>query len=140
MPPYLRFPPFPSGCRRETTTHRAVRARGLRLWWRRGPPDGLAAVDEPDARPVLRRREGGRPAAHGRAVGHRARSRQRLDEAGRAAPASPRHAAVPRACGLPRGRRPTAGSRRSEEHTSELQSQSNLVCRLLLEKKKKKIT
>src|SRR3989475_8922453 len=29
-------------------------------------------------------------------------------------------------------------SLRSEEHTSELQSQSNLVCRLLLEKKKKK--
>src|SRR2546427_9552370 len=27
---------------------------------------------------------------------------------------------------------------RSEEHTSELQSQSNLVCRLLLEKKKKR--
>src|SRR2546430_6444593 len=32
-----------------------------------------------------------------------------------------------------RGRAPR---RRSEEHTSELQSQSNLVCRLLLEKKK----
>src|SRR2546430_4455906 len=31
-----------------------------------------------------------------------------------------------------------AGGSRSEEHTSELQSQSNLVCRLLLEKKKKK--
>src|SRR2546430_1146674 len=34
----------------------------------------------------------------------------------------------------------SAGQRRphrSEEHTSELQSQSNLVCRLLLEKKKK---
>src|SRR2546430_13856234 len=31
----------------------------------------------------------------------------------------------------------TAASLRSEEHTSELQSQSNLVCRLLLEKKKK---
>src|SRR2546430_12600360 len=31
------------------------------------------------------------------------------------------------------------GPRRSEEHTSELQSQSNLVCRLLLEKKKKNI-
>src|SRR2546427_5169497 len=31
------------------------------------------------------------------------------------------------------------GQNRSEEHTSELQSQSNLVCRLLLEKKKKKI-
>src|SRR2546430_10693645 len=28
---------------------------------------------------------------------------------------------------------------RSEEHTSELQSQSNLVCRLLLEKKKKRL-
>src|SRR2546427_1751460 len=34
---------------------------------------------------------------------------------------------------------PAGGSAsRSEEHTSELQSQSNLVCRLLLEKKKKK--
>src|SRR2546430_16866502 len=30
----------------------------------------------------------------------------------------------------------TQPARRSEEHTSELQSQSNLVCRLLLEKKK----
>src|SRR2546430_9213556 len=45
-----------------------------------------------------------------------------------------------------RGRAPadrTACSRRacrSEEHTSELQSQSNLVCRLLLEKKKKRTT
>src|SRR5437016_10535238 len=29
---------------------------------------------------------------------------------------------------------------RSEEHTSELQSLTNLVCRLLLEKKKKKVT
>src|SRR5436190_11363971 len=32
-----------------------------------------------------------------------------------------------------------AGQGRSEEHTSELQSHSDLVCRLLLEKKKKKI-
>src|SRR2546427_9555622 len=32
------------------------------------------------------------------------------------------------------------GDHRSEEHTSELQSQSNLVCRLLLEKKKKQPT
>src|SRR2546430_3685639 len=30
-------------------------------------------------------------------------------------------------------------ARRSEEHTSELQSQSNLVCRLLLEKKKNEL-
>src|SRR5688572_31765956 len=33
-------------------------------------------------------------------------------------------------------RGPSRHGRRSEEHTSELQSQSNLVCRLLLEKKK----
>src|SRR5256885_3414831 len=33
--------------------------------------------------------------------------------------------------------RPTAQAVRSEEHTSELQSPCNLVCRLLLEKKKK---
>src|SRR5688572_30854783 len=32
----------------------------------------------------------------------------------------------------------SSASVRSEEHTSELQSQSNLVCRLLLEKKKQK--
>src|SRR5256886_7033302 len=31
-----------------------------------------------------------------------------------------------------------AGDKRSEEHTSELQSQSNIVCRLLLEKKKRR--
>src|SRR2546430_9947474 len=35
----------------------------------------------------------------------------------------------------PAGRRDELVRRRSEEHTSELQSQSNLVCRLLLEKK-----
>src|SRR5688572_32407496 len=43
---------------------------------------------------------------------------------------------------LPGPARPRCGGehqgQRSEEHTSELQSQSNLVCRLLLEKKKKK--
>src|SRR5689334_24180492 len=38
-------------------------------------------------------------------------------------------------CTATPGRSP---SRRSEEHTSELQSQFHLVCRLLLEKKKKK--
>src|SRR2546427_9294202 len=36
-------------------------------------------------------------------------------------------------------RLPVLRLHRSEEHTSELQSQSNLVCRLLLEKKKKKM-
>src|SRR2546427_5849442 len=39
---------------------------------------------------------------------------------------------------LPLRRTDPAGLR-SEEHTSELQSQSNLVCRLLLEKKKKQM-
>src|SRR2546430_13564263 len=43
---------------------------------------------------------------------------------------------TPSACAAPA--RPTP-DRRSEEHTSELQSQSNLVCRLLLEKKKKQV-
>src|SRR5688572_31722682 len=38
---------------------------------------------------------------------------------------------------LPIRQRKPVTERRSEEHTSELQSQSNLVCRLLLEKKKK---
>src|SRR2546430_7388990 len=55
--------------------------------------------------------------------------RDRVGGVGRAGPL-----AVPdvlaRPVGQPRLRR------RSEEHTSELQSQSNLVCRLLLEKKK----
>src|SRR5688572_31203528 len=37
-----------------------------------------------------------------------------------------------------RSRMQAAHMARSEEHTSELQSQSNLVCRLLLEKKNKK--
>src|SRR2546430_12704328 len=41
--------------------------------------------------------------------------------------------ARPRVC---RRRSSSRGTRRSEEHTSELQSQSNLVCRLLLAKKK----
>src|SRR3989449_4258744 len=34
----------------------------------------------------------------------------------------------------------TSGTRRSEEHTSELQSRLHLVCRLLLEKKKQAIS
>src|SRR5688572_32051836 len=38
---------------------------------------------------------------------------------------------------LPVAKAAVTSSERSEEHTSELQSQSNLVCRLLLEKKKK---
>src|SRR5688572_31283262 len=49
---------------------------------------------------------------------------------------SARPAAPPRARCAPAARgTPVSRRARSEEHTSELQSQSNLVCRLLLEKK-----
>src|SRR2546426_7395180 len=53
--------------------------------------------------------------------------------------ASARSAGAGRSVGnrRPHAGRAVAGSRRSEEHTSELQSPCNLVCRLLLEKKKK---
>src|SRR5690606_40274962 len=44
--------------------------------------------------------------------------------------------AMPRASTQPWPRLASRRSRRSEEHTSELQSRENLVCRLLLEKKK----
>src|SRR2546427_7639558 len=50
--------------------------------------------------------------------------------------------ASPRRAAARPGRRGLRSDRvgaRSEEHTSELQSQSNLVCRLLLEKKKNKL-
>src|SRR2546430_12246633 len=49
---------------------------------------------------------------------------------------SPGPSETPRRTGWPlRAAVPTGTANRSEEHTSELQSQSNLVCRLLLEKK-----
>src|SRR6266545_5104769 len=55
----------------------------------------------------------------------------------RSRPGEPRlHAGAPR---RPRRPAPAPGSR-SEEHTSELQSLAYLVCRLLLEKKKKDIS
>src|SRR2546430_7315122 len=50
-------------------------------------------------------------------------------------PGDPGWGRFPRPLKLPVDAQP-----RSEEHTSELQSQSNLVCRLLLEKKKKSST
>src|SRR5688572_33260381 len=57
-----------------------------------------------------------------------------LFRSSRSAPGSARRQLRARSPAPP-GRR----TARSEEHTSELQSQSNLVCRLLLEKKKKQI-
>src|SRR5438132_10564821 len=62
----------------------------------------------------------------------------RSELAGRAPRRGPGRAHDPRGKSLPDDG-PRAGDRRSEEHTSELQSHSDLVCRLLLEKKKKKI-
>src|SRR2546430_11558985 len=47
---------------------------------------------------------------------------------------------VPVVAAVPGRKEQEHAVRRSEEHTSELQSQSNLVCRLLLETKKKTAT
>src|SRR2546430_9279451 len=57
--------------------------------------------------------------------------RSRCASARRAAAAAVHHGAA--------DHRPRRRLARSEEHTSELQSQSNLVCRLLLEKKKNRV-
>src|SRR5207244_12408070 len=49
-----------------------------------------------------------------------------------------RHLLLPQRCSGPvQDHRPHSSQSRSEEHTSELQSPDHLVCRLLLEKKKK---
>src|SRR5258706_8341259 len=44
----------------------------------------------------------------------------------------------PKECSYDEREEKKEGAKRSEEHTSELQSLTNLVCRLLLEKKKKR--
>src|SRR5690606_41501627 len=96
-----------------------------------GPPDApyvrtrpLATVRPASAHPSEGQRLSGSPC---RARAARAALR------GRGSPRSSRCADPGRA--LPRSARASAGRRRSEEHTSELQSRENLVCRLLLEKK-----
>src|SRR5256885_4767577 len=68
-----------------------------------------------------------------------AQARRRLSRLERA-PVSPRACALGKRAGARKDRNPIARAqawRRSEEHTSELQSPCNLVCRLLLEKKNK---
>src|SRR2546430_5972097 len=70
----------------------------------------------------------------------------RSDQGPRKAPNVPRAAIVARSSSVSKNSAtrsaiaigPQRRTWRSEEHTSELQSQSNLVCRLLLEKKKNK--
>src|SRR2546425_7089025 len=70
----------------------------------------------------------------GTADGHAARRRARAADTDR----GQRPACRTRAPAARRGRRSGRAPRRSEEHTSELQSLAYLVCRLLLEKKKTK--
>src|SRR2546422_2864007 len=64
------------------------------------------------------------------------RRRRRPCRSGSWTPSSGHHT-HPTACGRDRERAPRICVGRSEEHTSELQSRLHLVCRLLLEKKKK---
>src|SRR3712207_8096030 len=73
-------------------------------------------------RSVLQRAADPAPAAHPGARGH---------------PRRRRRAVQPDRAGVPHVRLGRGGDPRSEEHTSELQSRQYLVCRLLLEKKKK---
>src|SRR3712207_6884059 len=62
---------------------------------------------------------------------------ERADRPRRPARRAPRRPALEGEGRRPGAAAPPAGNARSEEHTSELQSRQYLVCRLLLEKKKK---
>src|SRR5260370_24178369 len=66
----------------------------------------------------------------------RSQLRARQDGRGRAARVGGAASRRPRRGARPARRGPALQQARSEEHTSELQSHLNLVCRLLLEKKK----
>src|SRR5690606_42031791 len=72
------------------------------------------------------------PTQHaGRVLGRRVRAQALAGD-------DEQHASLRRVAGGEEGiERPPRGLLRSEEHTSELQSRENLVCRLLLEKKNK---
>src|SRR5215813_14717028 len=107
--------------------------------YRRRPLDGFEA--RPSARPTGETRSGRFVAASARSAALPGRASdpavaplpstapRRLPS--RRAPRAPRPGRTPR-------REALDAARRSEEHTSELQSRPHLVCRLLLEKKKKK--
>src|SRR5688572_31811150 len=115
---------------------RAARHRAHGLWWRQGQG---CRLDGEGVRQHERPKEG--QGSRGELQEHEGESRQGggrgADQGSREAHDSSVTAARRRRDGL-RRRRQGARRVRSEEHTSELQSQSNLVCRLLLEKKKKK--
>src|SRR6266446_4661402 len=96
------------------------------------PSDGVAISPDPREQITNSPKENrARPGATGARRSHR-RARQKRS---RFAHATRRSSRRGRPCRRPAG---APLRRRSEEHTSELQSPCNLVCRLLLEKKKKK--
>src|SRR5690606_40453657 len=72
-----------------------------------------------------------------RRTGSASRARKRVPRQFSAAPVKPIGALVEGGVSADRASIHGVHSSRSEEHTSELQSRENLVCRLLLEKKKK---
>src|SRR5207247_10708702 len=87
------------------------------------PPSALYTLSLHDALPISGGGALRRPLSHPRAAWHGA-ERAAMVDGGAAADAAQQP-------------RPRGGRERSEEHTSELQSRVDLVCRLLLEKKKK---
>src|SRR5690606_41861084 len=89
--------------------------------------DALPIWGDPDAWPSGAAESGAHGTVARARVGGPARTEPSTSDVRRAS----RHAR----CGAAVGGRQTL--RRSEEHTSELQSRENLVCRLLLEKKKR---
>src|SRR5690606_39280383 len=91
------------------------------------PTAALCALSLHDALPILPGKPGEavahrRPFEHGPPAGGKAERRRHVEQA-----SHPRRIDLSDA--------PGRDGRRSEEHTSELQSRENLVCRLLLEKK-----
>src|SRR5437870_11859908 len=109
MASYLRFTSSSPRILRETTTGRARRA-GLPRVRRRREPNARTPVAQRDARSVPLGREGERREAHGRPVGHGARTRRRLDEGRRAQSAGRGHPALSEPCRLPYGRGPIVGA------------------------------
>src|SRR2546430_6780319 len=98
------------------------------------PPTEIYPLSLPDALPISRR-AGLRAPGPRRVRGAPAHRSQPRGAQGRTAARDAPHRCAQRQA----GKNPHHFCRRfgrSEEHTSELQSQSNLVCRLLLEKKK----
>src|SRR2546426_7852172 len=90
-----------------------------------GPRRAMAAIDSPSC---------GMVAGDSPSNGSSSRSSAGSSASARAIESILR--SPPESCVPPRVAKPRSRGKRSEEHTSELQSPCNLVCRLLLEKKK----